>query len=524
MKKNVSLVLAFVLSALLLVPTYGAEGEAAQPYVSEITWESFDGPQDGYLILQEDGTWQVKFSMVYGDMMLEGTYLPDGTMEYETEFPFFPMEYVTEASAPAMEAYLSGEVELAPIDPDTCAHAWWHSTCVYCGIPCEHTAWSNGLCAACGLKCKHESFDEETRLCDLCGMFIAADPADCEHVWNEEGVCTLCAMESDHPDWSMAEPYTFDLRTEDQKEYLAQDDKAIATAYSPIGDRSHPKALICDFSADEGIPEGESYLFQKASDPAFTDAVTVEGLPEKCYNLFNVLLGEHFYWRGGTSLDEIENSPVHEVFVSEEGPRTCQVEGLFNVRDIGGYASSLAEGGVIKQGLYYRGAAPDAIREIGKERFVKELGIGAELDLRDADKCTGPYVDGVDYYAAPIPSGTEATRFEEFAEEYCLIFDVISRADEKPVYLHCSAGADRTGISSFILLALLGADYDDIATDYMYTNFSGQNRGIGAMDVWWEKLQALEGETTADKAATWLLSKGVPAETIERIQQIFVEG
>ena len=87
--------------------------------------------------------------------------------------------------------------------------------------------------------------------------------------------------------------------------------------------------------------------------------------------------------------------------------------------------------------------------------------VKTEIDLRDSYQCLGPYVDGVDYYAISIPSGTESYRFEEFADEYKQIFSIIANADEKPVYLHCTAGADRTGIVTFMLLTVCGADYKD---------------------------------------------------------------
>ena len=325
--------------------------------------------------------------------------------------------------------------------------------------------------------------------------------------------------------YAATEPMTFDIHTEKQQAYLNDPDPANVFEYAKgAKDYSQPEALKCDFSED-GIGESETYLFQKAGDPEFTEAVTIEDLSEPSYDLYNLKLGEHFYWRGGTSPETIENSPVHEVVVNEQGPRVCRVEGVVNVRDIGGYDSYLAEGGKIRQGLYYRGAKLNSIKKKGGPRMTEELGVKAEIDLRDLQQCTGPYVDGTQYYPIPIPSGTEETRFEEFAQEYVQIFDVISRANEAPVYLHCSAGADRTGLVSFILLTVLGADYEDIARDYMFTNFADQGkREIDEFNSWWEKLEAFEGDTMADKAASWLMSKGVPEEQIETIRTIFVEG
>lgn len=529
MKKIFVMALACcLLSSTAYASEQAVEATPAPSCVEKIAWHDYTGLTGGYLVLYEEtGVWEVKFSSSYGDMMLEGTYLPDGTMEYDKDSPIFgymPMDEITAAGAEVIKAFEAGEGVIGEIDPASCDHKWWKSACIICGTPCSHESWSKGVCATCGYKCPHEAVDAETRLCGQCGMFIAADPADCVHRWTEEGSCALCGMECEKPDWTEGGVFEFDMHTEAQKAFIASGDWPSAETYAPDGEKSHPKALICDFSEDEGIGEAEEYIFQKAADEAFTDPVTVEGLTEASYELYNTKLGEHFFWRGGTSLEEIAGSPVHEVIVNDVGPRTIQIEGLMNVRDIGGYASYLAENGVIRQGLYFRGAAPNEIRDIGRYRWVNELGITAEIDLRDEHQLTGPYVDGVDYYPVPIPSGTESTRFEEFAEEYQKIFEVVSHADEKPIYLHCTAGADRTGISTFILLTVCGVDYEDIAKDYTFTNFSGQRRDITALETWWSKLEAFEGETMADKAASWLLSKGVPAETIENIRVAFIEG
>ena len=319
---------------------------------------------------------------------------------------------------------------------------------------------------------------------------------------------------------------TFDFHTEKQAAYLNDPDPGNIFEYAKgLKDFSQPEALVCDFSGDEGIAESETYIFQKASEPDFADAVTVTDLSKKSYDLYNLKLGERFYWRGGTSLEDVEMSPIHEVIVTDRAPRVLRIEGVTNVRDIGGYDSYLAEGGKIRQGLYYRGAKLNGIKRKGAPRVTGELGIKAEVDLRDPDQCNGPYVDGTEYYAIPISRGNEVTRFEEFADEYKQIYEVISHAKEAPVYLHCLAGADRTGIVSFMLLAVCGASRDDITRDYLFTNFSDQGkRDLEEINSWWEKLEAFEGDTIADKAAGWMMSKGVPAEQIETIRSTFVEG
>ena len=317
-----------------------------------------------------------------------------------------------------------------------------------------------------------------------------------------------------------------DMRTDLQYSYVMDPDLENVYAYAHgVEALSLPRGVICDFS-DDDIGEAATYIVQRASSEDFSDAITVEGLTEKSYAFQNLLLGEHFWWRGGTSLETIEDSPVHEMTVTDIPPRVCYVDGGTNVRDIGGYDSSLVPGGKIRQGLYYRGANINAITEEGQHQLRDELGVLAEIDMRDEEFCLGPYVDGVEYYIWTIPSTTEAIRFEEFTSVYKGVFEIIANADEAPVFLHCGSGADRTGIVTFILLAVCGVSYEDMARDYLFTNFASERIRYlySEFDNWWAKLDNFAGDTKADKAKSWLMFKGVPEEQIEHIREIFVEG
>ena len=331
--------------------------------------------------------------------------------------------------------------------------------------------------------------------------------------------------DSEHTPIIMSAPDN-DFRTDLQYSYLMDEDPENVGAYAHGAKQlSRPRGIVCDFSADD-IGEAKSYVIQRASSEDFSDAVTVEGLLEKKYQFHNLMLGEHFFWRGGTSLKSIADSPVHEMTVTEIPPRICYVEGGTNIRDIGGYASSLVPDGVIRQGLYYRGANINSITKKGKNRMLNELGVRVEIDLRDKNQCGGPYVKGIQYFALSIPSGTEAKRFEEYSSVYRKVFALIANADEKPVFLHCHAGADRTGIVSFILLTVCGAEYEDIARDYLFTNFTDQGPRVlsSEFNLWWAKLDYFAGDTKAEKAKNWLMLKGVPEDQIEHIREIFVEG
>ena len=318
-----------------------------------------------------------------------------------------------------------------------------------------------------------------------------------------------------------------DFHTEEQYEYIlrSQDDlKAIYDYADGTYERSIPDPIICEFW-DDGIPQSDRYVFQKSATADFAECVTVTGLVLKEYEYYNALLGEHFFWRGGSDLETISESPVHEVTVTSLAPRVCYIDGGTNVRDVGGYESSLVPGGKIRQGLYYRGAELRNMTDEGLRRLYDQLGVRAEIDLRDADRGRA-YLKGFEriaYYNAPM-SGSNGW-FDDFQEQYQLIYKVIANAAEAPVYLHCQAGADRTGISTCMLLTVCGVSYHDVALDYLFTNFSVMGRrDVGTIDYYYNRLNEFEGETKAEQAKNWMLSKGISEETVEVIRETFVEG
>ena len=315
-------------------------------------------------------------------------------------------------------------------------------------------------------------------------------------------------------------------KTDLQYSYAMDPDYSNVFAYAHGWDRlSIPRGVKCDFSED-GIEDAAEYIFQYSSTEDFADPVTVTGVTEKIYYLNNLKLGEQFYWRAGVDEASIAESPVHEMTVNTVPPRICYAEGGHNIRDIGGYDTYLVPGAKINQGLFYRGANLDDITEAGQEQFYDELGVRVEINMREEEEEVEGFLDNIAYYPLAIPEGNDAIRFEEFSSIYRSIFELIANADNEPIYLHCNSGADRTGLVVFILLNLLGVSYEDIARDYLYTNFTDHFERVldDEFVLWWAKLDYFAGDTKAEQAKNWLLLKGVPEEQIEHIREIFIDG
>ena len=55
-------------------------------------------------------------------------------------------------------------------------------------------------------------------------------------------------------------------------------------------------------------------------------------------------------------------------------------------------------------------------------------------------------------------------------EQLRLFFQILLEAEEGSVLFHCTSGKDRTGICAALILAVLGADENQIFSDYLYTN------------------------------------------------------
>ena len=317
-----------------------------------------------------------------------------------------------------------------------------------------------------------------------------------------------------------------EFHTEEQYAYILRSRTELESVFEyAVGDRekSRPEPIVCEFW-DDGIPDSEWYVFQKSATPDFRSCETVTKLALKEYEYYNAYLGEHFYWRGGADLATIDQSPVHETTVTSLAPRNCYVPGVTNVRDIGGYESSLVPGAKIKQGLYYRGAYINDMTKEGLDILYNQLGVRAEIDLRDADRGR-TYLKGLEkiaYYNAPM---SYEDYFGGHADAFKIVFDVISRAEEAPVYLHCQAGADRTGVASFMLLTVCGVSFEDAAFDYMFTNFSVMgSRVLSVPQSYYERLNGFAGDTKAEQAKSWMMSKGVSEETVEIIRETFVPG
>lgn len=338
--------------------------------------------------------------------------------------------------------------------------------------------------------------------------------------------------------------YLNDANWENIKEYVPYVSAETSDKSKLLGDISQPKPIELKF---EEVEAADKYLVQIAKNVEFKDAKLVEA-DTKAYNFYNSEIGQEYYYRAAVSEEALAKAKVYKFKVSDVAPRYIHVDGVINFRDVGGWKTTLVANGVVKQGLYYRCAQFDDTNDPKKVNItaegkatIKELGIKIDIDMRDRPRTDSPASSDdwkVEVLNGAVASGTESYRWEgkstsgddKIAKTYKKIFEAIANADVAPIALHCTHGADRTGIVSWFLLGLLGVSKEDCARDYVMTRFAGEravapNGSSSEIAKWNEKTEALEGATWADKTFKHLNEDfGIEADTLYTIREKFVPG
>jgi protein-tyrosine phosphatase len=167
------------------------------------------------------------------------------------------------------------------------------------------------------------------------------------------------------------------------------------------------------------------------------------------------------------------------------GQRTPSFIGIYNFRDVGGYTT--ADGRTVRSGVLYRSATLGDMTPADRDALLS-LGIHSEVDLRCPDemaempsrwagarmKVTRPFL------ALCVPPRQQEPEVTEPGEGYAQAarlgasglgktFRDLSRSSEGTL-IHCTGGADRTGLAVAILFRILGVSEEQIEHEYMLTN------------------------------------------------------
>lgn len=248
--------------------------------------------------------------------------------------------------------------------------------------------------------------------------------------------------------------------------------------------------------------------------------------------VYNLKIATTYYWTVST---DSESSSICTFTTSGTAPRNINVDGITNVRDLGGWMTE--SNTRTKQGLIYRcgrlneSSAENVNIEItdnGIKTMCDDLGIKSEIDLRKLDGgetggiTSSPLGDDVNYFNCPM--GWEGNMFLDNKEEILHVFDILSKEENYPIIFHCNIGTDRTGMIAFIINALLGVPEEDLYRDYLFSNFGniGGRRVIKTLKEsgYCKAIQNAEGKTLSEKTYNCLVDFGVSDKSIDKIIEI----
>ena len=368
--------------------------------------------------------------------------------------------------------------------------------------------------------------------------------------------------------------YLDNVAAEWEKGEKSDENKGITITFTP-SDALKNKGYTITYGKKADLSDGQSFVTTQTS-----------------FNLKNLLVNQKYYFKIASNGQE---SSVAS-FTTGDYPRWIDARPMFNVRDMGGY--KVKGGKRIKQGLVYRGGEitpeswnsgqsytgdtggrytnkstgkmqdghiatqTDDSKKIFRDQDIvsgntvkKPMNMvnGVEIDLRSsterapsgksytscgfANKKSDGTTNDIDYKLISISSYDNGMKNN--TSNIKQVFDLFAKADTNPVYFHCYGGADRTGVTGFLLGAMLGMSYTDLVIDFELTSFSSNpSRNYrshlrnGPYNYWPRMLGYLRDTlhwdnsiTIQDGAKAYLKEKcKVTDATIQKIESIMLEN
>lgn len=332
-----------------------------------------------------------------------------------------------------------------------------------------------------------------------------------------------------------------DQHTELQKSYLADAYTSISKYANGQNERSIPEALSLSWTAqatDENSSPISYYTVKVSPTANFSENVWTYTCTGTTVSVYNLMVGYNYYWKVEATLENGKTSlsPVSAFKTAATCPRMIFVEGITNVRDMGGWQTEC--GKTVKQGLLFRcgrlnksssSQIKTEITENGKKTMLDMLKIKTEIDLRMVSNNevggltdTSPLGDGVQYAQCPMDY-TASNLLTGNKQKIATIFGILSNENNYPVIYHCNIGTDRTGIISFLVDGLLGVSEEDLYRDYLMSNFGniGGSRNVSSIQRnYVNYIKSFNGDTLSQKIYNCLVANDVPADYLDAVIEI----
>ena len=186
--------------------------------------------------------------------------------------------------------------------------------------------------------------------------------------------------------------------------------------------------------------------------------------------------------------------------------RLLPLDGGSNFRDMGGYPT--ADGRTVKRGLLFRSGAMTGLTS-DDQNYLEQLGFAAVMDLRSSEEIElypNHWAANADLNYMSVPysilelmsqvaeQAEEAADIQDYSAMYLTMTDMLKPQlktyfgalldEQTPMVVNCSAGQDRTGVTSALLLSVLGVDENLVIEDYLLsTDFRRPLVESGSVDL-----------------------------------------
>lgn len=239
--------------------------------------------------------------------------------------------------------------------------------------------------------------------------------------------------------------------------------------------------------------KGGDSLFVSAA-PDFSGSVSYS-VKEDTTSVYNLIPQRIYWYKVVNSLHEIVSRGL---FKTLGHVRMVYSPNVCNIRDIGGWK---CETGRLAYGKIFRGGALEGATDEDKNLIMCISGISTDVDLRHDDATTGEHGNtqspfGINYkwyellaYMYLMTNTWSYTSHSANTGYYYIFGNLIRYIVDNPTagafYIHCTAGADRTGIVMALLEALCGVSEEDIVKDWELTTFSNYEKFINVEKTSW---------------------------------------